>query len=132
MNKLQFVLLIAALLSVTACSKQEPEQSANSPSLTDTSTSSSQPSTASSANESDAMSTTKSPLDSPLVVDEQTAADAGEGTPHYVDHNKDKVEFALKRSLAGAQSLLEDIKDPNQASKIKQKIAELQAELDAL
>ena len=46
--------------------------------------------------------------------------------------NKDKVEFALKRSLAGAQSLLEDVKDPDQASKIEQQIAALQAELDAL
>ncbi|MDA0824783.1 MAG: hypothetical protein O3C28_20540 [Proteobacteria bacterium] len=131
MNKLQFVLLLATVLSVTACGKQEPEQSTNSPSLTDAATPP-QPSTASSANESDAMSATKSALDSPPVVDEQTAADAGEGTPHYVDHNKDKVEFALKRSLAGAQSLLEDVKDPDQASKIEQQIAALQAELDAL
>jgi hypothetical protein len=132
MNKLQFVLLLTAVLCVTACGKQEPEQPVNAPSLTDTATPSPQPSPASSANTSDAMSATKSALDSPPVVDDQTAADAGDGSPHYVDHNKDKVEFALKRSLAGAQSLLEDVKDPDQASKIKQQIAELQAELDAL
>lgn len=50
----------------------------------------------------------------------------------YINHDKDEVEFALKRSLDGAQSRLEDATNPGQIEMIKNDIAEIQAQLDAL
>ncbi|MFT4560797.1 MAG: hypothetical protein ACI9BW_000532 [Gammaproteobacteria bacterium] len=124
MNKLQFSLFACAVLLVTACSKQEPTQSANTAPPTEESSVGSQTTNVSPVGESDA--------ESAAAIAEQSTSTSSEGTPRYVDHTKDKVEFALKRSLAGAQSLLEDVKDPVQASLIKQQIAELHAKLEAL
>ena len=50
----------------------------------------------------------------------------------YINHDKDEVEFSLKRSLDGAQSRLEDATNPDQIETIKNDIAEIQAQLDAL
>ncbi|MFT4580408.1 MAG: hypothetical protein ACI915_001974 [Gammaproteobacteria bacterium] len=132
MNKLRFAVLAAAVVLVTACSKKEPAQPANPPPLTDTSTLPAPTSATSSVSKSDSMSAIEAAIDSPDVDGEQIATVSSEGMPRYVDHTKDKVEFALKRSLAGAESLLEDVNDPDQASKIKQQIAELHTKLDAL
>ena len=47
----------------------------------------------------------------------------------YIDHTKDEVEFRLKASLAGLESLLEDVSDSAQVAMIKKDIATLQAKL---
>jgi len=49
-----------------------------------------------------------------------------------IDHAKDEVEFELKSSIAGWQSLLEDVKDSGEVAKIKEHLAGLQKQLDSL
>jgi hypothetical protein len=65
----------------------------------------------------------------PVVEKAEAMAD---GAAHTIDHGKDEIEFRLKRSLAGMESLLEDIKDSEQVEMIKKEMADLQAKLDSL
>ncbi|MGR8950157.1 MAG: hypothetical protein ACU84Q_19100 [Gammaproteobacteria bacterium] len=50
----------------------------------------------------------------------------------YVDHSKDEIEFQLKSSIDGWKSLLEDVKDSDEVAKIKEHIAALEKQLNAL
>jgi hypothetical protein len=71
-----------------------------------------------------------SPRNNTTSIQSPTPAELGD--TRYVDHSKDEIEFKLKRSLAGAESLLEDTRDPQQAMLIRQQITELKAKLKAL
>ncbi|MEM7466834.1 MAG: hypothetical protein AAF387_08120 [Pseudomonadota bacterium] len=50
----------------------------------------------------------------------------------YVDHTKDEMEFQLKSSIDGWKSLLEDVSDSEEVSKIKEHIAGLEDKLSKL
>ena len=113
------ILILAALLSLAAlsaaCDKNEPTASA--PKVEPPSAAIEAPPAA-------------APAIPAAVTPDTTTVNAG--TTQYIDHDKDEVEFSLKRSLDGAQSRLEDATNPDQIEMIKNDIAEIQAQLDAL
>ena len=53
-------------------------------------------------------------------------------TTRYVDHSVDEIEFKLRKSLAGLESMLETVSDADQLAVMKQDMADLQSRLDAL
>jgi len=69
--------------------------------------------------------------DAASSMSEAVKISAGEATS-YVDHSKDEMEFQLKRSIDGWQSLMEDVKDSGEVAKIKEHLAGLQKQLDSL
>ena len=50
----------------------------------------------------------------------------------YVDHSKDEMEFQLKQSIDGWKSLLEDVSDSEEVTKIKEHIAAMEEKLGNL
>ena len=111
MKTMQIAALLAAALLILACSKEEPAKSAG--------------------------IVVSAPTVSAAPVVESTAASApviitSHGPTRYVDHASDEIEFALKKSVAGLESLLEDVSDAEQMASMKQELADLQAKLDAL
>lgn len=69
--------------------------------------------------------------DAASSMSEAVKISAGEATS-YVDHSKDEMEFQLKRSIDGWQSLMDDVKDSDEVAKIKEHLAGLQKQLDSL
>lgn len=118
MKTMQIAALLAAALLILACSKEEPAKSAGIVVPAPT-------------------ATMAEPAVSAAPVVESTAASApgiitSDGPTRYVDHASDEIEFALKKSVAGLESLLEDVSDAEQMASMKQELADLQAKLDAL
>ena len=72
------------------------------------------------------------PASSEAAAPAPAAAAMSDGGTVYVDHTKDEMEFQLKKSLAGLESLLEDVSDSEQVEMIKKDIADLQAKLSNL
>ena len=109
MKDLTIILLIAASLLMTACSKDDAGQSNKAA--------------------APAPAASKAPM-----ADAAPAAPmaAVEGATRYIDHAKDEIEFGLKKSIAGLESLLEDVSDSEQVAMIKKDIAELQSKLSEL
>ncbi len=108
MKNVQIILLLAVSLLVTGCGKDDagPQQGAAAPAAPAASTTTGDPDVA--------------------------AMPSSDGGTRYVDHTKDEREFRLKASLAGLESLLEDVSDPEQVKAIKKDIAALEAKLGAL
>lgn len=85
-----------------------------------------------------AQSATPAPAAAPAA--EAAAAPAAEpatmmsadGATKMIDHSKDEVEFMLKRSLAGWESLLKDVSDSEQVAMIEKEIASLKSKLEAM
>ncbi len=100
MKTMQIILLMAASLLVGACGKDDGGQKQGA-----------------------APTTPTAPTGS------ASAPAAMPSATRYIDHTKDEVEFRLKASLAGLESLLEDVSDSEQVAMIKKDIATLQAKL---
>ncbi len=87
-----------------------------------------------------APSATPAPAAAPAAEPAPAAAPAAEpaammsadGATKTIDHSKDEIEFRLKKSLAGWESLLEDVSDSEQVAMIEKKIANLKSELEAM
>jgi len=109
MKALQIILLITASLLVAACGKDDAGQS--------------QKAAAPAASKAPMADTTPAPAATMEAVD---------GATRYIDHAKDEIEFGLKKSLAGLESLLEDVSDSAQVAMIKKDIAELKSKLSNL
>jgi hypothetical protein len=111
MKDLTIILLISASLLLAACGKDDAGQSekAAAPAATP--------------------AASKAPM-----ADAAPAAPmaAVEGATRYIDHAKDEIEFGLKKSIAGLESLLEDVSDSEQVAMIKKDIAELKSKLSEL
>ncbi len=122
MKLLHLILLVSTGILLAACEKQAPEQAAAvSPSPTPAAAT---PAPVSAPPPSAAAPTPAAAPDVP--------ATASDGPTRYIDHGKDEIEFKLKKSLAGMESLLETVSDPEQVSIMKKDMAELQSQLDAL
>lgn len=63
---------------------------------------------------------------------EPAAMMSADGATKMIDHSKDEVEFMLKKSLAGWESLLEDVSDSEQVAMIEKEIASLKSKLEAM
>jgi hypothetical protein len=111
MKALQIILLITASLLVAACGKDDAGQS--------------QKAAAPAPAASEAVTE--------LAPDVKDTVEGmpGDGT-RYIDHAKDEIEFGLKKSLAGLESLLEDAIDSEQVAMIKKDIAALKSKLSNL
>jgi hypothetical protein len=114
MKNVQIMLLIATGLLVAACGKDEGEQTQKA----------AIPATASPPHET--MAAAAPPPATPATMEADT------GTTRYIDHAKDEIEFRLKKSLAGLESLLEDVSDPEQIETMKKDIADLKSKLAEL
>ena len=57
---------------------------------------------------------------------------SADGATKMIDHSKDEIEFMLKKSLAGWESLLEDVSDSEQVAMIEKEIASLKSKLEAM
>jgi zona occludens toxin (predicted ATPase) len=76
----------------------------------------------------------------PAAAPDSAAAPAAEPAPmmsadgatKMIDHSKDEIEFMLKKSLAGWESLLEDVSDSEQVAMIEKEIASLKSKLEAM
>ncbi len=87
-----------------------------------------------------APSATPAPAAAPAAEPAPAAAPAAEpaammsadGATKTIDHSKDEVEFMLKKSLAGWESLLEDVSDSDQVAMIEKEIANLKSKLEAM
>lgn len=87
-----------------------------------------------------APSATETPAAAPAAESAPAAAPAAEsaammsadGATKIIDHSKDEVEFMLKKSLAGWESLLEDVSDSEQVAMIEKEIASLKSKLEAM
>ena len=115
----EFCLTLFVCGLVTACGKDDAameRDTSNPPSAV-----ANQPSTAAPSMEAD---------QAPTAMPATPSGAAGE--TRYIDHVQDEVEFRLKKSLAGLESLLEDVSDSEQVAMIKKDIAAIQAKLDAL
>ena len=120
MKILRLLLLIGTGLVLTACEKQAPEQTATaSPPATPTVTT---PAPA---------TVTPASAEAPTVAT-NTPSTTADGPTRYIDHDEDEAEFKLKKSLAGLESMLEALSDPEQIAAMKAEMAELQSQLDAL
>lgn len=73
----------------------------------------------------------QAPMEKASAAPSMEAA-ATAGTGQAIDHVRDEAEFMLKRSLAGLESLKEDIKDSAELAKIDKDIADIKAKLDAM
>ncbi|MGR9090205.1 MAG: hypothetical protein ACU85U_06460 [Gammaproteobacteria bacterium] len=57
---------------------------------------------------------------------------SADGATKIIDHTQDEIEFMLKKSLAGWESLLEDVSDSEQVAMVKKEIASLKSKLEAM
>lgn len=107
MKIVQLIILGTVGLVLSACGKDEPSQAIkkSAPATTET-----------------AAPTSDSAASATMVP--------GDGATRYIDHAKDEIEFGLKKSLAGLESLLEDVTDSDEIARIKKDIASLQSKLD--
>ena len=115
MKTVQLIILITVGLVLSACGKDEPSQAANK--------------SAPAASSAPAPAKSAAPMSDPAPSATIAAAD---GATRYIDHAKDEIEFGLKKSLAGLESLLEDVTDSDEMARIKKDIAGLQSKLDDL
>lgn len=106
MNKGKMILLISAGLLLAACGKDEGGET--------------QKATTKAATPAAASTPASAP---------QAMPQGGDDATRYIDHTNDEVEFRLKRSLAGLESLLEDASDAEQVAMIKQDITALESKL---
>ena len=108
MKDLTIILLISASLLLAACGKDD-------------------------AGQSEKAAATPAASKAPMADAAPAAPMAAvEGATRYIDHAKDEIEFGLKKSLAGLESLLEDVSDSEQVAMIKKDIAELKSKLSNL
>ena len=57
---------------------------------------------------------------------------SADGATKIIDHTQDEIEFMLKKSLAGWESLLEDVSDSEQVAMVKMESASLKSKLEAM
>lgn len=117
MKNVPIIFLLTAGLLVTACGKDDAGQSSKAAA----------PAPAASAPSKAAPAAT-TPATEPVAA----AMPSGDGATQYIDHAKDEIEFELKKSLAGLESLLEDVSDSEQVAAIKKDIAALESKLAEL
>lgn len=116
------VFLVSAVLLTTACGKKDSEQAAkiSSPAASTPIVPASAPIPETSTN-----------VVAPPPAPSEPIATHDRAT-RYIDHGKDEIEFRLKKSLAGLESMLETVSDAEQIATMKKDMAELQSQLDAL
>jgi len=123
MKQLTIFALLAAALVLNGCGKDDAgADKAAAP------TGSSAPA-ASSAPATSAAPATKPAMAEPAAAPMAMAAD---GATRMIDHTQDEIEFMLKKSLAGWESLREDVSDSEQIKMIDKEIAGLKSKLDAM
>lgn len=76
--------------------------------------------------------TTTAAAPAPMAKTTTEPAMMAHGATRYIDHTMDEIEFRLKKSLAGFESMLEDASDAEQRSTIKENIAALKSNLAEL